>query len=58
MKRWYNGPQSETMDMIYDHMEEHIKVSELQDWAIISLHLARVVKQIEAAHNADRRDVQ
>ncbi len=57
MKRWYNGPQSETMDMIYDHMEEHIKVSELQDWAIISLHLARVVKQIEAAHNADRRDV-
>lgn len=44
--RYYNGPQSKQMDFIYDRLTEHIDVSLCNDWPIISLHLARLVKDM------------
>ena len=45
-RRLYNGPTSPMMDKIYDALTQHIDVSELDDWPIISLHLARVIKEV------------
>ena len=45
-KRWYNGPHSELMDKIYDRLMEHVDITEFDDWAIISLYLAREIKRI------------
>ena len=47
MKRWYNGPRSVLMDMIYDRLVEHIDIADFKQWPIISLYLAREIKRIE-----------
>lgn len=52
--RWYNGPHSKLMDTIYDKLMEHIDVSILDDWSIISLYLAREIKQIEQDKSVEK----
>jgi hypothetical protein len=52
--RFYNGPQSPLMDKIYDDLIEHIDVSDMADWPIISLHLARVVAGIRKSDIIER----
>ena len=55
--RFYNGPQSRLMDEIYDRLIEHIDVGELDDWPIISLYLARVIRDILDEHKKKILDV-
>jgi len=43
MDRYYNGPKSKEMDHLYDCLMEHIDVTELNDWPILSLHIARIL---------------
>jgi len=42
--RYYNGPQSPLMDLIHDRLSEHTDLGDIEDWPILSLYLARVVK--------------
>ena len=37
----YNGPKTELMDELYDSINEHVDVDEFDDWAQLSLFIAR-----------------
>jgi hypothetical protein len=42
-ERFYNGPTSDEMNSLYDSLMKHIDVTELKDWPILSLHIARIL---------------